>query len=83
MSIDPPEPTITTPFERMRPMLGVMIGFAVIYGAMFGAYYFWRTLSERKFDNSGDLILAGLVRPFCDRDVCWRKIGDFGYVNQA
>jgi hypothetical protein len=41
-------------------MLGVMIGILVIYAAMFGAYYFWITLSERKFDNSGDLILAGV-----------------------
>jgi hypothetical protein len=45
-------------------MFGVMIGFAVIYGAMFGAYYFWQTLSERKLDNSGDLILAGVGATF-------------------
>jgi hypothetical protein len=40
MPIDPPGPTYTTSFERMRPMFGVVIGFVVIYGAMFGAYYF-------------------------------------------
>jgi hypothetical protein len=59
-----PKNGASTAFDRVRPLLGITIGFAVLYGAMFGAYYFWRTLSERKLDTSGDLILAAVGMTF-------------------
>jgi len=42
----PDESHSLSPYERMRPMLGAVIGLIVLYAAIAGAYLYWQTMSR-------------------------------------
>ena len=50
----------TAAFDRIRPAVGLVVGLLVLYGAMFGTYFFWRNLEERNLENTGNILYAGL-----------------------